>query len=183
MRRDAGDTLVEVLVATAILAMAVVGGLGIMNFGFGVVLNAIERTEVQAGVSSQLSIIQYSRDAYVRANRNGLAPGGASVWQKILDNVTIDYQPNVCTSTGAPATNSGRKPFYVNEDGATYTPVYTSGTPPAAQSAPKAGDGLWVEAVRPTGANYVDFYVKACWQPAAGTNNQESRSTMRLYAP
>ena len=56
MRRENGDTLVEVLIATTILATAVVAGLGIMNFGFGAVLNSIERTQVQAEITSQLSM-------------------------------------------------------------------------------------------------------------------------------
>ncbi len=180
MRRESGDTLVEVLIATAVLAAAVVGGLGIMNFGFGIILNSIERTQVQAGINSQLSLIQYARDAYVRAGRDGTVAGGPSVWQAILDNATNSYSQGVCTGAGVPATNTGRNPFYVKDDGT----AYQAGLPVAATDVPIAGRGLWVEAVRPTPTtNYIDFYVKACWQPSAGTTNQESRSAMRLYVP
>lgn len=180
MRHESGDTLVEVLIATAILGAAVVAGLGIMNFGFGVILNSIERTQVQASVNSQLSLIQYARDAYVRAGRQGTVPGGPAVWQAILDNTTATYSNSVCNGSGGPATAVGNKPFYVNDDGS----AYTAGVPASATSVPAAGNGLWVEAVRPTpSTNYIDFYVKACWTPAAGSNHQESRSAMRLYVP
>lgn len=190
MRRESGDTLVEVLIATAILGAAVVAGLGIMNFGFGVILNSIERTQVQASVNSQLSFIQYARDAYVRAGRQGTQPGGPKVWSDIVANARSTYSANVCNASGAPDTNASKNPFYIDirQDG---------GTPPkdiaefilmttpflAATTVPTAGNGLWVEAVRPTGTNYIDFYVKACWQPAAGSTKQESRSAMRLYVP
>lgn len=179
MRRESGDTLVEVLIAIAILAMAVVGGLGVMNFGFGVVLNAVGRTEVQAAVSSQLSLIQYSRDAYARNGRNGTIPGGAAVWEAIKGKVTTTYSSNVCNDDASPATGSLNEPFYVKEDG--NAPLGEA--PTKANGYASAGNGLWVEAVQPPGANYIDFYVKACWEPVAGSNNEESRSTMRLYAP
>lgn len=183
MRHEDGDTLVEVLIATAVLAAAVVGGLGMMNLGFGTILNSIQRTQVQAGVNSQLSLIQYARDAYVRANRDGTVAGGPAVWQSILTNTTTTYSKDVCTATGAPATAQTNNPFYVKDDGSLYAPL--TGFPlPAVSDTPTAGSGLWVEAVRPTPTtNYIDFYVKACWQPTAGTTNQESRSAMRLYVP
>lgn len=191
MRHESGDTLVEVLIATAILGAAVVAGLGIMNFGFGVILNSIERTQVQASVNSQLSFIQYARDAYVRAERQGTQPGGPKVWSDIVTaaNTTTTYSTNVCNASGGPDTNAGKKPFYIEirDDASTppqkiteYVPMTTF---PAASAVPTAGNGLWVEAVRPAGTNYIDFYVKACWQPVAGSTNQESRSAMRLYVP
>lgn len=180
MRHESGDTLVEVLIATAILGAAVAAGLGIMNFGFGVILNSIERTQVQASVNSQLSLIQYARDGYVRAGRVGTEPGAPAIWQAILDNTSSTYSKNVCNSVGQPATTTGNKPFYIKDDGS----AYTAGMPVTATAIPTAGNGLWVEAVRPASdPNYIDFYVKACWSPAAGTNYQESRSAMRLYVP
>lgn len=181
MRQQSGDTLVEVLIATAILGAAVVVGLGIMNFGFGTILNSIERTKVQASVNSQLSLIQFVRDAYVRAGRQATpSDPAASTWAEIVNNIaTTIYSSDVCMTNAAPNTAAVRNPFYINADGT--APVV--GIPASATSTPTTGNGLWVEAVRPSGANYVDFYVKACWQPAAGATNQESRSTMRLYAP
>lgn len=182
MRRQSGDTLVEVLIATAILSVAVVGGLGMMNFGFGTILNSIERTQVQAGINSQFSLIQYARDEYVRASRDGTVTGGPAVWQAIIDNATDTYSTDVCTSAGAPATNASRNPFYIRDDGSVYEPLQFTPTPAVPTGVPTAGIGLWVEVVRPTTTtNYIDIYVKACWPPAAGVANQESRSAMRLY--
>lgn len=181
MSRESGDTLVEVLIATTFLAAAVVGGLGIMNFGFGVILNSIERTQVQAGINSQLSLIQYARDAYARADRNGTT-GAPKIWADIVAGATSTYSKDVCGGIGVPSTDASRNPFYIPEDGSVYTPLTLPQT--AVTTTPTAGTGLWVEAVQPTPTtNYIDFYVKACWQPTAGTTNQESRSAMRLYVP
>ena len=178
VNHERGDTLIEVLIATVVLSAAVVGGLGIMNFGFGAILNSIERTQVQAGVNSQLSLIQYTRDAYARAGRDGTAPGAPSVWQKILNKATSAYSTDVCAAAGAGDTS--RNPFYVKDDGT----LYQDAVPAIATATPTAGTGLWVEAVRPTPTtNYIDVYVKSCWEPAAGATNQESRSAMRLYVP
>lgn len=190
MRHESGDTLVEVLIATAILGAAVVAGLGIMNFGFGVILNSIERTQVQASVNSQLSFIQYARDAYVRAGRQGTELGGPKTWSDLVANTTSTYSANVCNVSGAPDTDATKKPFYIEikEDASAPPQKITEYVPmtdfpvPAATAVPTAGNGVWVEAVRPaTNPNYIDFYVKACWSPAAGSTHQESRSVMRLY--
>ncbi len=181
MRRESGDTLVEVLIAITILGAAAVAGLGIMNFGFGAILNSIERTQVQASINSQLSLLQYARDAYVQAGRPATpAEGGAKIWQDIMLNMTTaNYSKDVCKSDASPNTNTGRKPFYIKENGTDQVPLTTF---PAANGVPTLGNGLWVEAVRPSAStNYIDFYVKACWQPVAGSTNQESRSVMRLY--
>lgn len=179
MTGEGGDTLVEVLIATTILSAAIVGGLGAMNLGFGVILNSTERTQVQANVNSQLSLIQYSRDAYVRANRDGNVAGGPAIWQWILGHTNASYESGVCDSDGAPTINTARNPFYIDDTTLTSVQITSVTTPDTVAT---AGDGLWVEAVRPTPTtNYIDFYVKACWQPAAGSTNQESRSVIRLY--
>lgn len=180
MRRESGDTLVEVLIATAILAAAVVAGLGIMNFGFGVILNAIERTQVQATMSSQISLVRYARDAYIRAGQTGAGGGGAAVWEAILNGTPSTYNQTVCNANGTPNTSAANRPFYISEDGGTIT----LGNPAAATTIPEAGKGLWVEAVRRSATtNYIDVYVKACWHPAAGSTNEEARTVVRLYVP
>ena len=177
--RERGDTLVEVLIAITTLSIAIVGGLGAMNIGFGAMLNATERTQVQASINSQLSLIQYSRDEYVRAGRDGTVAGGPAIWQWVLGHTNTSYESSVCASDGAPAIQTARNPFYIDDTTMAQVQMTTVTTP---ASVPTAGDGLWVEAVRPTPTtNYVDVYVKACWQPAAGSTNQEARSVMRLY--
>lgn len=177
MNNERGDTLIEVLIATAILAAAVVGGLGIMNFGFGVILNAVERTQVQAAVTSQISLARFARDEDIR-DRAGLGGAGGTLWNDILARASTNYSTSVCNpATGAPA--PGNNPFYINEDGSAIT---TTGVPTAPTGIPSAGNGLWVEAHRPTPTtSYVDIYVKACWIPAAGSTAQEAKSVVRLY--
>jgi len=183
--RERGDTLVEVLIATAILGAAVVAGLGAMNYGFGLILNAIERTQVQASVNSQLALVQYARDEYLRAQRDPAGSLGAGIWQQIVDRTATGYNQGVCTANAAPATDdAANKPFYINDQGTALVPA-----PPAAATAtPFAGQGLWVEAVKSADpavarSNYIDIYVKACWKPIVGNTNQEARTVMRLYAP
>lgn len=178
-QRESGDTLIEVLIATAILAAAVVAGLGIMNFGFGIILNSIERTQVQAELTSQVSLARFARDAYIQAGRSGVGGGGAGVWESIATSAAASTSANTCNPDGTPIT--GTNAFYLNLDttqGATYSNGTTTLQPSAA--------ALWSEAVRsttPAGVNYIDIYVKACWRPSAGSVNQEAKTILRLYAP
>ena len=179
--RDSGDTLVEVLIATTILATAVVAGLGIMNYGFGAVLNSIERTQVQAEITSQLSMARYARDEFVRARGSVSGGGAAQDWSDIMANADTAPSANVCTASGdpSPAANA----FHLVQD-ATGGVRRVPGSPTATSTTPTAGDGLWLEAVKvttPSDVNYIDIYAKACWQPSAGTINQESKSVTRLF--
>lgn len=180
-RRESGDTLVEVLIATAILASAVVAGLGIMNFGFGIILNSIERTQVQAELTSQISMARYARDAYVAAGRSGAGGGAADAWEKLVSGASASASASVCANDPARPT-----PFYLSLDatgGVARTPTSANAATTAAAT---AGNGLWVEAVKITtssGVNYVDVYVKACWSPATGSITQEAKTVVRLYAP
>lgn len=185
MRRESGDTLVEVLIATAILASAVVAGLGIMNFGFGIVMNSIERTQVQAELTSQVSMARYARDAYVAAGMTGAGGGAAAVWENLSATAGTSASAAVCNASGqtSPATGS----FYLaahGVDGVTRMPV--SSTPTTPSGAATVGDGLWVEAVSvspSSGVKYIDVYVKACWPPATGSTIQEAKTVVRLYDP
>ena len=181
LRRESGDTLVEVLIATTILATAVVAGLGIMNFGFGAVLNSIERTQVQAEITSQLSMARYARDEFVRARGVATGNGGAQAWQELMTGANNLPSATVCTGDGKPA--PAAHSFHLVQD-ATGGVRRIQASPSEPTGVATAGDGLWLEAVSvttPSGVNYIDIYAKACWPPSTGTINQESKSVTRLF--
>lgn len=181
-RAEAGDTLVEILIATAILGMAVVGALAAMSFGQGIALNATERTEVQSIMNSQLSYIRYARDMKIQ---NKTDP----VWDAITAQATATAIPSTICTGSRPTFRSNM--FYINEFSgvtpqtlATY-PMVSFGVPKAPTGRPAPGDGIWIEAQSggTTPAAYIDFYVKGCWSPSSGSTMQESRTVMRLYVP
>lgn len=183
-RSEAGDTLVEVLIATAILGMAVVGALSAMSFGQGIALNAIERTTVQGLMNSQLSYVRYARDMKIQSK---LAP--LPLWDDLVVRASGAAVPTAICNGSRPMFRSNM--FYI-KDFTTIAPPQVvnypmagGGVPKSAATVPSPGDGMWIEAVSggtaPTA--YIDFYVKACWSPSSGTTMQESRTVMRLYVP
>lgn len=179
---ERGDTLVEVLIATAILGAAIVGGLTIMNFGYAIANNAVERTQVEGKMNSQLSFIRYARDAFIRSN-GSTTDGGSRMWTAIMGKVTTAASSQAVCNGSAPQPTNG---FYINDNVASVSDTsivnYTGAAAPAV-AAP--GSGMWVEG-RQASANpvrYVDFYVKACWQSIGSNPQQEARTVMRLYVP
>jgi len=182
-QHERGDTLIEVLVAITVLSAVIVGGLWIMNFGYSIANNAVERTQVQATMNGQLALISYARDAYLRANQQP-TDAGSQMWQAIsakIVNGAGNNNPHCNGTAPAPGNNS----FYLNDNLAslgTASVVNYSGAAATTLAAP--GAGMWVEARRAGGSiPYVDFYVKACWQAIGSAPQQEARTVMRLYVP
>jgi Tfp pilus assembly protein PilV len=181
MVRERGDTLVEVLIAVTILSAAIVGGLAIMNHGYSLASNAVERTQVQATMEGQLSIIRYARDAYIRAGEQP-TDAGSRLWDGMQTYVTTGASSQAVCNGNTPQPQNG---FWLrdtlnNLDEASVNNY--SGTVATALATP--GQGMWLEARRSGGSlPYIDFYVKACWQGIGNVAQQEARSVLRLYVP
>lgn len=186
--REAGDTLVEVLLATTILGAAVVGALYAMSTGQGIALRSVERTEVQGALNSQLAYLRYARD---QASLNNAALWD-SIVAKTVPAASSPDQSIICNGATGRPNYSGSQMFYIQESTpAVPTPVLqayplvSAGVPVSATTIPAPGEGIWIDAVKggtsPT--EYIDFYVKACWPAASGSQMQESRTVMRLYVP
>lgn len=177
--RQRGDTLVEVMLATVVLSVVVVGAFSLMNKGIATSYGVLERTEVRSHLTRQIELVTYFRDRYAQTIREG-APTTeypASVWSAIIAKSSAaasSTDPNQCVA------NDG---FYLANDGAgteysvrDYTHVTPSGIP-------AAGSGVWLEATRSDASvavPYVDVYVKACWDAVEGGGGTMS-STVRLY--
>lgn len=184
VRNEAGDTLVEVLIATAILGLAVVGAMAAMTFGQGIALSSVERTEVQGLMNSQLSYMRYARDIVAQG-------GTSSLWTDMASRAQPDTTPvssTLCNGT-RPYYSAGM--FYIQEfNGATPPSIidYPTTSPAVAKAATAAaspGDGMWIEARRggAVGTEFIDFYVKSCWSGVGDGPMQEARTVMRLYVP
>lgn len=195
-RRERGDTLVEVLIAIAILSMAVVAAQAVMSHGQSIALRAAERTTVQGTVNSQFSYLRYARDEYISQP----ASAGGQMWSRIVSNYAISGSSTaqVCDTNPAnryPYREDGM--FYINETAAlsatapaafanaatTYPLVGSPQRPQSAIDIPSPGKGVWLVARKggspPT--EYIDFYAKACWTSLAGPAMEQLTSVMRLY--
>lgn len=172
---DRGDTLIEVIFATAVLALIIVIALSIMNKGTLQTQRAVEGTFVRQEIDSQTEMLRFARDSYVNKDT-----GADTLWNSILAKRvgSVMSFDSIKTSGCVP---SGAGPFYLQTTGTSLS-VQTSFSAPVTYAA--AGKGIWIEAtpIAPN-AGYVDFYLYACWDSPVGTDKATSGTIVRLYAP
>ena len=68
-KKQRGDTLVEVLFATAVFSLVAVSGLSIMNQGTSTAQRALEITLVRNEINSQAEAIRMLNTSYIAAYR------------------------------------------------------------------------------------------------------------------
>lgn len=174
-----GDTLIEVLVATVVLSVVTVSAFILMNRGMATTMQAVENTQVRQVMDGQLDMVRYIHNAALGSESTSVPAQQAAEWANLLAKTN----PTTITAFNACPNNVDAKRFYITT-AATEPKIrvaqYTATTRPAGQAI--AGDGIWLEAVRPNaGANYIDVHVRACWNPIIGTTNQTLSTVTRLY--
>jgi type II secretory pathway pseudopilin PulG len=175
--RERGDTLIEVIFATAVLSLIIVIALSVMNAGTAQAERAVEGTFVRQGIDSQTAMLRFARDAYVdkEAGADVLWSGPNGILNQRSSSI-LDFSQLATTQPNCKPTNN--KAFWLDTQGGLVT-VNTIFSAPTTYAAP--GNGMWIEAT-PTGtANYVDFYIYACWSAPNGVGNSTSGTVVRLY--
>lgn len=177
-----GDTLVEVLLAMAILSVVAVMTISLMNRGLLLTQNSIERSQVRAYMEGQLASLRYFRD-------KSMLPGGSVEWTKVLANgVSGSPTALVSDTTCKPDAAVMPKPFYIQAVVAptgslTVKPYDPNISTPASIATP--GNWLWIEAYNvnqaATSAKAIDFVIRACWYPKGNGPIQSETMTVRLY--
>lgn len=171
--RQRGDTIIEVLFATAAMSLVIVIAFLVMNRGIASAQIAVENTFVRQNIDGQAEALRYLRDAFLEMEE----PSGnvATQWNRVLDRTVSS-----ATSFGEcePPSNA----FYINTDNVT---VQSTIEPAQTFAGAEFGQGLWVEAVRPAPtpgrASYVDFHIRACWDPPAAGPPITTGTIVRLY--
>jgi len=167
IRRQAGDTIIEVLLAIVIISVVIAGAYQATNSGLRIGQNAIERTQASQLTSAQAEALRTLRDL---KDSNSQA---ATTWNSIVAKVTsTSPSANVCNSGGGTPT-AGSSPFWLNTSGASV--VVTSGTTNSKYLK------YWVEAYRPSvNSGYIDFYINGCWQALGEPKLQDTGIVVRL---
>lgn len=185
---ERGDTIIEVIVAGAVLAMVTVSTFSIMQRGASSAYDALERSQVRLELNRQSELLQHFRDSYTKTTISQtpiVANSPAANWQTIVNTggpYVAATTPTVSTCTPSP------QAFFLKFDTATskYL-VYPETSYTVPSGLPSAGDGIWVEQVNPNGFNgmnrkFHDFYILACWETT--TASQQTMSTIvRLHDP
>lgn len=205
IKRQAGDTIIEVMFAIAVFAMVAVGSLAIMNQATGTAQRSLEVTLVRQQIDAQAEALRYIHQAYVTSYDRNIAPiGTAAEWVKIT-NRTTGKGASVASPFGAtngslcPASTPGEKPFILNTRTATLWSMVPAMSPPSGISVPPfsqviynndssiaAAYGIWVEAIPSAttgGTGYVDFHIRACWDSPGSRVPVTLGTIVRLYEP
>lgn len=183
-RGQAGDTLIEVLLAFAIFGAAAVVVTRTMNDGFTRLFVSTQQSQINAIMQGQQALLQAAHDEKAEHS-------GATHWDAIIANVS-DGPVNAdgCTYS------ANKKRLYFPMSGSDWLTVSTKdtglqavGVVPANSETPTNADGdsIWIEAqyTAPDPATkrrgYYDFYIKACWQDASVSVPRQLKTVLRLY--
>lgn len=182
---ESGDTLVEVMLAVAILSLATVLTMTLVNREHSSALAAINRASVRSEINSQVELLWYFHDIGVRSE------GGneRAIWEMLsnIKAVTPDEgQRREC--------EYGASPFYLDTNQIVPNVALVGNVVRVPEGDAlysenswqvKPGKGIWIDAEKVRGGGgleYIDFYVKACWRSATGREERSSTVVrMNLY--
>ncbi len=202
--KSRGDTLIEVLFATATFSLVAVGGIAIMNKGTAASRRALEISLVRDEIDSQAETLRFLNASYISAYQRGVSNYGANTpaqeWKNMHDNI-VAINNSGSQSFGAEGNSCPSRPngsFILNTKKALFTNP-SVGVYNQASSFSRviydnnnqiiSADGIWIAAVRSNievGQNYpgyVDFYINACWHSYAQEKPVTIGTIVRLYEP
>ncbi len=167
---ELGDTIVEVLLATAVLSVVMAGAFTLTNRATRLIQSADERTQVSNLMQAQVELIRakhsVSQDAFWRELASG--------------NITSYESTNFCELRPNPSAAA----FAVrvdDEGGLLFERVVTEDTTHEITNDSEELYNIWVEAVN-GGApiSYTNFFVYSCWEGIGGEGLQRSGLILRL---
>ena len=187
-----GDTIIEVLFATAIAALIIMMTITLMNRNLSTIQMATETTMVRQNIDSQAEVLRFLKDQYM-TNRS-VNTGYSKLWKDTVSTSASGHattQASTFTQCTPPA-----KAFYLNQASDTgdqeatdVSNINVVAVDPALykdlDSHARIGRGIWVEAVAPVftteTVRYVDFHIRACWDPPYGGNKATLGTIVRQY--
>ncbi len=180
-----GDTIIEVLIAMAILSIVVTTCYSIMNRTYAYALVSFERTTTQAMLSGQAAMLRDAQTRFIDAK--GASPASDD-WNDIVGTdgfvKAVGSPASAATDTGCVPPESGVDAFYFDPSADTTEPKdYTDMMYVRQATSPTYGDGMWIEGYKVTSGSgsYYEFYIKSCWDSPYGEVQQAMRTTVRLY--
>ncbi len=197
-QQERGDTLIEVLLAFAILSAVVVGAIVIMNQGVSSAQNSLEISLVRNQIDTQAELLRHLNNG--KLTSAGRASNQvAEQWDKAISRAGSAAQPydDIATVEQCTVTNIPPGAFFIHpingtvihdrfDDAATFAQVQE------VDPGNMISNMLWVEAVynnnaqTPTLTNtkYYDFHIRACWESSGvGTGLMKLGTIVRLYVP
>lgn len=208
MKRQSGDTLVEVLIAIAVFSAIAIGAVSIMNQGVSSAQASLEQNLVRNQIDTQAELLRHYHDVEM-SSAQGSGESGSTEWGQIVSTAVAaasDYDAittfNQCVPSGASGAGIPANAFYIDPESGEVVRNHSRFRQPAtfAQVRPNGSDGVtgvsemvWIEAVynptqqnadRLTTTRHYDFHIRACWDsPGVSGGLMKLGTIVRLYAP
>jgi hypothetical protein len=183
-----GDTIIEVLFATAVGALVIMAVLTLMNRNLATIQTTIENTIVRQSIDAQADFLRYLADEY---KSSPSSPEGRIFAQLISSG---QYRLSAGTESATTfgecnlSNDAQGKAFYLSQpvseaSQALELKKYDSTMTPDTYAGP--GKGLWIEAIGPdpadNTANYIDFHILACWDAPASSQKATLGTIVRVF--
>jgi len=200
--RSRGDTLIEVLFAIAIFSLVVVGSLAIMNQGTAASQRALEITMVRNEIDAQAETLRFLNASYVSAFASGgfTDDSPADQWKKMkqyMVNSPLSASPSGdgCQAPNGKFIMDARNAKFISPTANTVSfndaQTFSQVTYDDMSQTIKTADGIWIEAMAPVvtlnngqqSADYIDFYIRACWDSPGQSVPVTIGTIVRLYEP
>lgn len=169
MRRNQhGDTIIEVMLALALLSAILFTSWAIVNRSTQINLAARKRVEMVNELKEQAEVIKSLHPEIMQ--QGGLQKPDGQPVAPVL-NVAADVSFNPCQTTrDASGTLVPRQAFHINRQGEVADGVRASTGNAQAQVS-------WVQMASVGQADgYFDFYIRACWLAGSGSQQREDSS-------
>ena len=200
-QKNHGDTLVEVLFATAVFSLVAVGCLSIMNQGTATAQRALEITLVRNEIDAQAEALRFMNASYISKYPDIPTGSIAEQWQTMKAAIgSTDSTTDAADLSGTCTPPNGT--FIINARKASYRQPVGLERPVHAVSFSKvvydisdnitSVEGIWIEAVKPNipigngsqnNADYIDFHIRACWDGPGQSGPVTLGTIVRLYEP
>ena len=174
-RHQAGDTLIEVMLATAVFSAVAVGCLTVMNRGLSIAQQSLESTLVRQQIDAQAEMLRF-----VHNNSHKGDAAMAELWS----NLPKKDAANEVLSVDTCPDHFGDGEFALRSRSDSLGRVSTY--MPAQVYAKQEGDvsyGISVQLVHVTGGSAYDAYIQACWYAPSQPRPVTIGTIVRLYAP
>jgi len=182
---ERGDTIIEIVLAFAIFAVAAVGTMAVLNSGVATTQRNLETTLVREQVDSQAEMLRYIHDTNNPTWATVIgsvvsAPLALEDSCAVIPSISQGFYLQPVINTANPtATTFARKSVTSATmiDPTTYAKIdYASG---ATQS-----QGIWIQATKAQQNGSVtayDFYIHACWNSVGTQVPMTIGTIVRIY--
>jgi len=172
-RRQAGDTIIEVMLATVIMSIVVMAAFALVNRASRINQVSSERSEATNAMQFQAEALRQSRDSEDQEVWRLITGGGEGTFLSDGTGGSSNCFSFINDSEDPSPVRGDAWPYYF-DDGLTLQNLSLS-----------SGSGnvgryyVWIEGYR-GGTDYQDFFIHSCWEGPGGTGPQQASLFYRL---